>query len=110
MADFVGMMERSMKEILLIIIFRGKASISDQTERAIRKLEGQFSPWQRLEICWKVFKGEFRWPDGRKYLGEFRNNMRDGFGVMVFQDGKIIKGNWMNDKLNGKGIVIENGI
>jgi len=36
--------------------------------------------------------------------------MRDGFGVMVFQDGKIIKGNWMNDKLNGKGIVIENGI
>jgi len=37
MADFVGMMERSMKEILLIIIFRGKASISDQTERAIRE-------------------------------------------------------------------------
>lgn len=29
-------------------------------------------------------KGEFKWPDGRHYIGEFRNSMMQGKGKLTF--------------------------
>ena len=29
---------------------------------------------------------------------------------MIYPNGKCIKGWWSNDKLNGKGVVVENGV
>jgi len=26
-------------------------------------------------------EGEFRWPDGRKYKGEYKDDKKEGFGV-----------------------------
>ena len=32
-------------------------------------------------------KGKMLWPDGRKYSGEFANNIKNGFGKLEFGDG-----------------------
>lgn len=48
-------------------------------------------------------KGEYTWPDGRKYTGEFENDMKCGFGVLEFADGRKYVGEWKNDKQHGKG-------
>lgn len=45
-----------------------------------------------------------RYSNGRKYIGEFKNNQRSGTGKLYDADGKIIyEGEWLNDKKNGKG-------
>ena len=37
--------------------------------------------------------GVMTYPDGRKYEGDFKNNMRNGYGVMTYQDrGKYEEG------------------
>lgn len=38
-------------------------------------------------------KGVFTWPDGRKYTGEYSNNLKDGYGILNGQMGKNIGGN-----------------
>jgi hypothetical protein len=37
------------------------------------------------------------------YTGQWRNNMRDGFGVQVWADGARYEGGWVEDKAEGKG-------
>jgi hypothetical protein len=32
------------------------------------------------------------WPDGRKYIGEFRDGERTGMGKMVYPDGREVEG------------------
>ena len=34
----------------------------------------------------------------RKYIGEWKNDKRDGAGTNSYNDGKIEKGIWRNDK------------
>jgi hypothetical protein len=49
--------------------------------------------------------------DGRRYEGNYKNNNRDGFGVMVYpengmyQEGSRYEGEWRNDKRHGQGIM-----
>ncbi len=40
------------------------------------------------------------WPDGKKYVGEFKNDTMDGQGTMTWPDGSIEKGLWKNDLLS----------
>ena len=47
-----------------------------------------------------IFEGEYR----GKYEGDFIFGKRNGYGVMFYPDGCIYKGEWKNDKINGKGI------
>ena len=42
--------------------------------------------------------------NGRKYIGQFKNGKREGYGIMFFPDGGRYEGNWDNDLANGKGI------
>ena len=52
------------------------------------------------------------YPDGRRYEGEFLNNQRNGYGVMVYQDdakyqeGSRYEGEWLNDMRHGYGEMI----
>ena len=39
-------------------------------------------------ICIIKFK-EFHWTDGSKYVGEFLNDLRDGFGTFYYGDGRV---------------------
>ena len=47
------------------------------------------------------------YPDG-KYIGEFKNGMRDGKGIFYFNDGSRYEGDYKNDKREGKGIYYYN--
>ena len=35
--------------------------------------------------------------NGEKYIGEWKNDKRDGLGTNSYSDGKIEKGIWKND-------------
>ena len=51
------------------------------------------------------------YPDGRRYEGEYKDNKRDGYGIMTYQDGGFYQegsryeGEWKNDKRNGQGVM-----
>ena len=44
------------------------------------------------------------YPNG-KYIGEFKNGMRDGKGIFYFLDGARYEGDYKCDKREGKGII-----
>jgi len=44
-----------------------------------------------------------RYNNGDKYVGEWKDNLRDGEGVFETLDDGIYKGQWKDDKHNGKG-------
>ena len=39
------------------------------------------------------------------YKGEFKNNQRNGYGEMNYENGEYYFGQWLNDRRNGKGIL-----
>lgn len=50
--------------------------------------------------CWGTYIDSI----GNKYVGEFRNNERNGQGIATFTDGNKYVGEFKGDKFNGKGI------
>ena len=49
-------------------------------------------------------KGVFTWKDGRKYEGEYVNDLKNGKGIFTRPDGKIYDGSWKAGKQDGEGI------
>jgi hypothetical protein len=45
--------------------------------------------------------GAMTWPDGRMYVGQFRDGKMDGQGKMSYPDGKVEEGQWKDDKFAG---------
>ena len=43
-------------------------------------------------------EGELTWPDGRKYIGKFTDDKKDGYGEYYWQNGAYYKGNWKDGK------------
>jgi clan AA aspartic protease (TIGR02281 family) len=52
---------------------------------------------------WTGCTGTYTYPDGRKYIGEWRNGSRNGHGTMTWPDGAKYVGDWRDDDLNGQG-------
>ena len=50
--------------------------------------------------------GEFNWPDRRKYIGEYKDDKKDGYGEFFWPDGRVYKGRWEKGKQHGKGLFI----
>jgi len=58
-------------------------------------------------------EGIFTWPNGRKYIGEFVNDKKEGYGIHEWYilfinwnkrpDGRKYKGFWRNGKRHGDG-------
>lgn len=44
--------------------------------------------------------------NGAIYTGEWKNGVKDGFGVQNWPDGSVYEGEWKNDKASGKGKLI----
>ena len=40
-----------------------------------------------------------------KYEGEKLNGMRHGYGKFFYQDGGLFEGEWIQNKMNGKGVL-----
>jgi hypothetical protein len=53
--------------------------------------------------------GEFIWPDGKKYLGYYENNERNGFGIFLssLNPLNVYVGNWVTGKQHGIGLIIQ---
>lgn len=54
-------------------------------------------------------KGVFTWPDGRKYVGDYKNDMKHGIGTFTWQDGRVYHGDWEDGKQHGHGHYIKDG-
>ena len=52
-------------------------------------------------------KGVFKWPDGRRYEGNFVNDKKEGYGEYYWNDGRIFKGMWKDGVQNGEGEIYE---
>jgi len=42
--------------------------------------------------------GVFTWNDGKRYEGDFVNDLKQGYGELIWANGRIYKGNWLNNK------------
>ena len=42
--------------------------------------------------------GTFTWPDGRKYVGEYIDDMKQGEGTFEWPDGRKYIGHWDKGK------------
>ena len=47
-------------------------------------------------------KGVFIWPNGRRYTGEYKNDLKDGYGEFEWEDKRMYKGMWKEGKQSGK--------
>jgi len=48
-------------------------------------------------------KGEFKWTNGNVYRGDFKNGMRHGKGELIFYNGSKYSGDWKNGFMDGTG-------
>ena len=55
----------------------------------------------------QINKQEIKYKDGR-YIGQVVNGIREGKGIMYWNDGDRYEGEWKNDKKEGKGIIYWN--
>lgn len=39
-------------------------------------------------------QGEFTWPDGSKYIGGYKNGLKNGPGIFVDKDNRKFNGIW----------------
>ena len=40
--------------------------------------------------------GVYKWLDDRVYIGEYKDNHKQGYGVFKFQNGSLYYGYWKN--------------
>jgi antitoxin component YwqK of YwqJK toxin-antitoxin module len=43
-------------------------------------------------------QGTLYYPNGNKFVGEFKNNLRNGKGIQHYSDGRVEKGIWRDDE------------
>jgi len=43
------------------------------------------------------------WPDGTRYIGEWRDDKANGWGKLRHGDGDVYMGDWKDDKAHGYG-------
>lgn len=48
-------------------------------------------------------QGTYTWPDGQKYVGQFKNAKRTGQGTYTWTDGRKYVGQWKDNNRNGDG-------
>ena len=48
--------------------------------------------------------GKYIWEDGSHYIGQWKDDLRNGKGTLYYQNGKInYDGDWVNGRPNGYG-------
>ena len=88
-----------------ILLNKDLQSISAE-ELIVNKISNMF------QICNKILikKEQIIYPNGDKYIGELKNNQRNGKGILYYNAKDIeqrvyYEGDWKDDKREGKGII-----
>ena len=58
------------------------------------------------KASWNNCFGTHVFPDGEKYVGEYKDGQRHGQGISSFASGDKYLGEWREDKFNGQGTLI----
>ena len=58
---------------------------------------------------WDNCFGTYAWRDGRKYVGEYKDNKRHGQGTYTYANGDKYVGNFIDDKEHGQGTYTHGG-
>jgi hypothetical protein len=51
-------------------------------------------------------EGETVWPDGKRYIGHYLDDLKHGYGTFVWEDGNKYEGDWYLGKQHGKGVIV----
>jgi hypothetical protein len=54
-------------------------------------------------LVWDNCLGSFTWPNGESYVGEYRNNAREGRGTYSWPDGRRYVGEYRANRAHGQG-------
>jgi hypothetical protein len=65
-------------------------------------VKSSFDPSNQINNMSKIVKEKV---SKGYYEGEKKNGMRCGYGVFYYNEGGKYKGNWLNNKMHGKGIL-----
>lgn len=49
--------------------------------------------------------GVYTWPDGKRYQGEYKKGLKEGWGVYTWKNGKEYTGTWKDGKQDGYGSI-----
>jgi hypothetical protein len=52
---------------------------------------------------WDNCHGKYTYDKGEVYVGDWKNDKRNGYGKITFPDGTVYVGDWKNDERNGYG-------
>jgi len=52
-------------------------------------------------------KGEYTWSNGRKYVGEFKNDKENGKGRKTYPSGDVYVGDYVDGNFTGQGKEID---
>jgi serine/threonine-protein kinase len=87
---------------------RAAEIITQQAEQLAQQIEAGnpnnlvLCPENQTEFqdnCW----GEHSWPDGEKYVGEYKDGNANGLGIRTWPDGEKYAGTYKDGKVHGKG-------
>jgi hypothetical protein len=72
------------------------------------RLDGNATRFKPGCISGNCFEGNGvkLYPDGMIFLGDFKNGVRNGYGKVYNPDKTIYEGRWVNDKMDGSGVFI----
>ena len=94
-----GMMEANMRAPIQKERKMGRASTLGATKAAM-KVTGWTT---KLLEKFVVYKGVYKWIDGRVYDGEWKDNNMHGKGIYTWKDGRVYEGDYYMDKKHGFG-------
>ena len=80
-------------------------TVSMQMTAAFGTTEGQARncPGAYSAATWTNCVGTYAWPDGRKYVGRWKDGKFNGQGTHTYADGGTYIGEWKDDKRHGQG-------
>ena len=69
---------------------------------------------QNIKKTFKIYEGEWRYDirngygifyfiNGDKYIDEWKNNLKEGYGILYYSNGNKYEGQWKNDLMEGYG-------